>query len=319
MRRVLRNNTCRHLWLVAVIACSYTGVAVAEKPRYKIENGRVRIENVSPECPIIYDNDWWKDVPDAAYLWMKASQGQAKLRGNIVTRDMWNWDQGYQYKIEQGMAEAQALLEAAEQSDLKGIPKPVVGATAALVRPPSGKIEDTRYESSAGSRLIVTEARKASPDKPLLLFVGGPCTTVATAYLSAPDIADRVVVFQVDGGAYNGKESWSWHIVQSRLPFANWARGYFWGPWSQWNPDRFEELPKTPLGNTLRKYARSDLGKANQWGDGAWIFHLYESSVLTQVEEYDGNAITIPREGTNVTAIEQEFFKTMKSSPSAKP
>lgn len=309
------------LWprMWCVVALCLSGQAAAEMPVYRIENGSLQLENVSAECPIIYDNDWWKDVPDAAYLWMKTSQGHAKLRGNIVTRDMWDWQNGYQYKIEQGLAEAQALLRAAQESGLKGIPEPVLGANAVLMRPSSGKIEETQFETSVGSNLIVTEARKASRAKPLLLFVGGPCTTVATAYLAAPEIADRVVVFQVDGGAYNGKDGWSWHIVQTRLRFANWARGYSWGSWSNWNPARFDSLPLNALGDTIRKYANSDLGKANQWGDGAWIFHLYEPRIFTKVEEYDGTAITIPRDGTNVSAIENEFFKTMQASPRSRP
>ena len=295
------------------------GQAAAETPVHRIENGSLRLENVSAECPIIYDNDWWKDVPDAAYLWMKTSQGHAKLRGNIVTRDMWEWEKGYVYSIDQGMKEARALLEDAKQSGLQGIPEPVLGAASALVPPSSGKIDETQFEATVGSNLIVTEARKASPERPLLLFVGGPCTTVATAYLTAPEIADRVLVFQIDGGAYNGKDAWSWRIVQSRLRFANWARGYFWGPWSNWNPARFDSLPMTPLGDTMRKYANSDLGKTNQWGDGAWIFHLYEPRVFSKVDEYDREAITVPRDGTNVSVIESEFFKTMQASPRSRP
>jgi hypothetical protein len=59
-------------------------------PEHKVENGTVRLTGVGPENPIIYDNDWWFDVFDNNYLWAQASLGRADLRGNIVSRDMWD-------------------------------------------------------------------------------------------------------------------------------------------------------------------------------------------------------------------------------------
>lgn len=302
-----------HLMVLALaaIAQSTAMPALALKPAYRVTERGVTFEGVSAKNPMIYDNDWWKDVPDAAYLWAKASLGQADLRGNIVSRDMWGWEKGYTYQLEQGMKDARSLLAAARQSGLRNIPEPVPGANEALVRPVNGRIEETKFTRSPGSDLIVAEARKASRQRPLLVFAGGPNTTVAAAYLADPSIAERVLVFQVDGGAYNGKDSWAWQIVKQRLPFVNWARGYFWGDWSGWNPQRFKSLPNNPLGDALREYASSGLGKANQWGDGAWIFALFAPGCLTKAEDYDGMAITVPKEGTNVKAMEAEFFATM--------
>lgn len=305
--------SCRVLMLTAAMLLG-SRFAFAVPPDFDISEDGLEISRVSADNPMIYDNDWWKDVPDAAYLWAKASLGEADLRGNIVSRDMWGWQEGYTYKLEQGMEDAQSLLEAARASRLSNIPQPITGADAALVRPESGTIGDTQFTRSPGSDLIVAEAKKATPEKPLLVYTGGPCTTVAVAYLTDPSIADRIIVLQIDGGAYNAKDSWSWEIAKERLPFANWARGYFWGEWSDWEPDRFEELPKNPLGDALRKYARSDLGKANQWGDGAWLFYTFDRNCLTKAVEYDGDAITVPREGTNVEAMEDEFFSTMTDS-----
>lgn len=306
-------TTCQKtVWHVCGAACLFLATsALAESPKHHVTEGRLVLDDVSPECPIIYDNDWWKDVPDAAYLWAKASLRQADLRGNIVTRDMWNWQGGFTYKLEQGMRDARSLLEAARKSGLRNISDPIPGANEALRRPESGKIEETKFTCTPGSDLIVREARQASREKPLLVFVGGPCTTVAVAYLTDPSIVERMIVFQIDGGAYNGKDSWSWEIVKQRCQFVNWARGYFWGDWSRWNPDRFEKLPQNRLGNALREYANSDLGKANQWGDGAWMFAVFDPRSITKADDYDGVAITVPREGTNVEAMEDEFFKTM--------
>jgi hypothetical protein len=300
------------IWMTAVMIC--VQVALGVSPEYTVSRQGLDLARVSADCPMIYDNDWWKDTPDAAYLWAKASLGQANLRGNIVSRDMWDWQKGYLYKLDQGLKDARSLLEAARDSGLTNIPEPVLGANEALVRPDSGKIEETKFVCTPGSDLIVAEARKATAEKPVLVFAGGPCTTVATAYLTDPSIANRIIVFQIDGGGYNGKDSWSWKIAQERLPFANWARGYFWGEWSDWKPDRFRELPDNPLGDALRTYAKSGLGKSNQWGDGPWIFYVFDRRSLTKASDYDGTAITVPREGTNVRVMEEEFFKTMKNA-----
>lgn len=298
--------------IAAIIVLSVNVPVIAIQPSYTVENG-ARIAGCGPSNPMIYDNDWWKDVPDAAYLWAKASLGEASLRGNIVSRDMWDWEKGYLYKREDCLKDALALFEDAKASGLKNIPMPIEGANEALVRPTSGNINETRFTRTPGSDLIVAEALRASPQKPLLVFAGGPCTTVANAYLTDPSIANRLIVFQIDGGTYNGKDSWSWEIAKNKLYFVNWAQDYFWGDWSPWNTARFKELPPNRLGEMLRTYSTSDLGRANQWGDGAWIFTVFEPSCITQVTPYDDNALTVPKEGNQIQRFENEFFRTMNN------
>ena len=97
-----------------------------------------------------------------------------------------------------------------------------------------------------------------------------------------------------------------------RLRFADWARGYFWDKVAAWDPAAFSDLPKNPLCDWLREYAATDLGKANQWGDGAWLFWLFDPRCLTQAADYDGQAITVPKEGTDVTRMKSEFARAMK-------
>ena len=310
----LEIGTMFRLLLLGIAAStSLSGSAWAVAPEYEVTASGLILKNVSPDCPMIYDNDWWVDIPDAAYLWTKASQGRCDLRGNIVTRDMWDWQNGYSYKMEQCVSEYRKIREACEKSGLRmqRIPEAVLGADQVLQRPASGKIEDTKFTRSPGSDLIVAEAKKATPEKPLLVFAGGPCTTVANAYLTDPSIGDRMIVFQIDGGGYNGKDAWSWEIAKRCCRFANWARGYFWKDVGKWNAARFSELPRNPLGDLMRKYASSGLGHANQWGDGSWIFFTFDSRCLTKVEDYDKQAITVPKAGTNAEQMEREFFNTM--------
>jgi hypothetical protein len=298
--------------LAGALAVLLAPAASAVIPEYTNAAGIVRLQGVGPDNPILYDNDFWTDVPDAAYLWAKASRGEAKLVGNIVTRCTFGWETKYAHELRQQIGEAARLLQLARTSGLKHIPDPVIGSTVALRKPADGKVAETEFERTAGSALIIAEAKKATPERPLLVFVGGSCTTVASAFLAEPAIASRVIVFQVDGGAYNGSDQWAWDITIRHFRFVNWARGYFWDKIAVWNPKRFDELPHNPLCDFLREYAVSGLGKANQWGDGAWLFQIFAPGCITTVETYDGQALTVPRAGNNVTAMEEEFIRTMK-------
>lgn len=297
---------------ISVLPASIPSVAIS--PKHHATPNRLVLEYVSTACPIIYDNDWWTDVPDAAYVWAKTSLGKCNLRGNIITRDCFDWEKGYAHKYVEQVNDCQKLLNAARGSGLRNIPDPVRGGEEALRRPASGRIEDTIWVRSPGSDLIVAEARKATPTRPLLIFVGGCCTTVTTAYLTDSSIANRVVVFQIDGGAYNGSDGWAWEIAMKRLPFANWARGYFWDKITAWKPDRFKVLPDNPLGRLLKEYAVGDLAKANQWGDGPWAYWLFSPECLKRAEDYDGMAITVPKDATDVKQIESEFIMTMRAA-----
>ncbi len=140
--------------------------AQASLPNYSVENGVVKLANVSPDNPIIYDNDWWFDVFDNNYLWAQASLGHAKLRGNIVSRDMWDWQKGYLYKMEDCVKDAAKAIELARASGLKKIPDATPGSDRVLSRPESGRIEDTTPQPTDGSRLIVAEAQRASRARP---------------------------------------------------------------------------------------------------------------------------------------------------------
>jgi hypothetical protein len=304
----------RSLRMVAgllIPALLLANVARAVAPSYRVTERGLVIESVSPACPMIYDNDWWTDVPDAAYLWAKASLGQCQLRGNIITRCTFGWEKGYAHTMEESIRDGQKLWTAARAAGLRNVPEPILGAKEALRKPASAQVEDTKFVPSPGSDLIVTEARRATPEQPLLVFVGGSCTTVATAYLTDPAIAGRMIVFQIDGGSYNGSDAWAWEIAQTRCRFANWAKGYFWEHVSTWDPEPFQTLPRNPLCNLLRDYARGNLGTANQWGDGPWIFWTFDSHCLTKAEDDRGVAITVPKGGTDVKRIEREFLATM--------
>jgi hypothetical protein len=216
------------------------GSLSAGVPEHTVENGAVHVKGVGPDNPILYDNDWWFDVFDNDYLWAQASLGHATLRGNIVSRDMWDWQKGYYDSFEKSWQDAGKTLKLARDSGLKKIPDLIRGSDRVLVRPESGRIEDTVAHPSDGSRLIVAEAARATPEKPLLIIAGGPQPTVANALLTNPEIAPNLIVFDptVNGG-YNGKDGWAACIVAKKTRYVDWGGGAFWDKDSVFRTERF--------------------------------------------------------------------------------
>jgi len=300
-------------------------------PQHAVTEQGVRLKGVGPDSPILYDNDWWFDVFDNNYLWAQASLGKADLRGNIVTLDMWDWQKGYHYKMQQCVDDANKALKLARDSGLRHIPDLTLGSDRVLERPASGRIEDTVPQETPGSRLIVAEARKASPARPLAIVVGGPLTTVANALLINPEIAPNIVVFglTVSYYGYNGKDGWSTYIVAKKAPLVEWATRSFWDKDSVFTAEHFEVLPDNPFTQDMKRFIRTDLGRANQLGDGAplvWLYHpkcwkdvkvreaVWRGPATDFVEVAEGqpgDVLEIPKAQTDLTECRKEFFRVL--------
>jgi hypothetical protein len=330
------NSKLQKAWAGAVmtIVTTITFSAEAIPVNYQITPEGVRLENVSPNCPLIYDNDWWFDTPDKNYLWAKATLGQADLRGSIVTRDLWNWENGYQFTLKAGMEDAEKSISIARRSGLRNIPDAVAGADKAFARPASSKIEDTPIVASVGSSLIVQEARKASPQKPLLIFVGGPLNTVANAYLIDPSIANKIVVFMTDLRGYNGKDAWANYIVASRCRLINYG-AHIWWPQRPSAPvmplESFTVLPKNPMTDDVFRIAkwfweRSTKAKPDRddgFADGAPLFLVFNPKTWKRVQKQSVNAVfglvdvdtetydVLDAREVDYQLMSEEFFKTL--------
>ena len=303
-------------------------------PEHEVRDGGVYLKGVGPDNPIIYDNDWWFDVFDNNYLWAQVSLGRANLRGNIVSRDMWDWEKGYLYPMQSCLDDGAKALKLARDSGLKNIPDLTCGADEVLRAPASGLIDDTIVKQSPGSDLIITEARKATPDKPLVIISGGPLTTIASALILAPDIADRIVVFNVlvSHYGYNGKDGWSGYIVAKKSRYVDWGGRDFWEKNSVFNAKDFESLPKNAFCEDMRRLIKDNLGQANQIGDGAPLVWLFNPKCWTGVEvqraEYKGKAVEfspvpsrdpgdllmIPRAKTDLKQCHDEFFRVLRDT-----
>lgn len=307
-----------------------TGV-VAESPEAVIDEQGVRLKGVGPDNPIIYDNDWWFDVFDNNYLWAQASLGHVQLRGNIVSRDMWDWEKGYLYSPEDCIEDARKSLQLARAAGLRKLPDITRGADRVLVRPLSGQIEETVQHPSDGSRLIVTEAKKATPEKPLLVIAGGPLTTVANALLSNPEIAPNLIVFNlmVSNYNYNGKDAWSAYVVAKQARYVDWGGGQFWDRDSVFVAADFDLLPDNSFTTEMKRFIRTDLGRDNQLGDGAPLVWLFEPKCWTDVvrmrANFDGKALAfssiqgdepgdvlvIPKSATALDLCRKEFLRVL--------
>ncbi len=296
MRKAIPRHSLLPLVFVIVAMLSCPDSARGRGVEFRTTREGLIIEGVSSSCPMIYENDWWFDTPDKNYLWAKATLGQADLRGNIVTRDMWDWQKGYLYKLEQGMKDARKSIAIARRSGLKNIPDPVPGADRVFKRPKSGKIEDTAIIENAGSRLIVAEAKKATPQKPLLVLVGGPLNTVANAYLMDPSIADRMIVFMTDLRGYNGKDPWANYIVATRCKLVNYG-AHIWWPQRPQPPvmplERFKELPQNEMTTDIHRIARwfwdrstkkENPARDDGFADGAPIFLVFNPRTWKAVQ-----------------------------------
>jgi hypothetical protein len=317
--------------VASVATLLFAAAARAVVPDYAIANGSVRLAGVGPDNPLIYDNDWWFDVFDNNYLWAQVSLGKANLRGNIVTRDMWDWDKGYLYPMQQCMDDAGKALKLARESGLKNIPDATLGSDRVLTRPGSGRIEDTTPHPTPGSRLIVAEAKKASPEKPLLVIVGGPQTTVANALLTNPEIAPNLVVFNlmVSSFNYNGKDGWSAYIVAKKTRYVDWGGGQFWDRDSVFHAEHFDVLPDNPFTEDMKRFIKTDLGRDNQLGDGAPLVWLFQPKCWIGAEArratFDGRALVfrpvpdgesgdvlvIPKPATDLKTSREEFFRVL--------
>ncbi|MBR3718187.1 MAG: nucleoside hydrolase, partial [Bacteroidaceae bacterium] len=78
---------------------------------------------------------------------------------------------------------------------MKGQFKVVPGAATKMTDP-------TKPVESEGARLIVEEALKATPQRPLYVCVGGPLTDIASAWLMNPEIGKNIVLIWIGGQEY---------------------------------------------------------------------------------------------------------------------
>lgn len=203
--------------------------------------------------PVIYDKDEVVNCYTDDYIMALASAGDINLVGIVTSSTMRPYNEHVMPEdYERIVAQRIEGIDHARNSGFGNIPDPVRGPKGNLEKPASGRIEDTWPIDSKGSRLIVNEASKVTPDKPLVVVMGGALTVAADAYLLDNAIADRVVIAWLGGtqshndmADYNGwADAWAAYIVLKKLSLVQFPSGQA-AP--RVRKSRLRELPDTKL------------------------------------------------------------------------
>lgn len=243
---------------------------------FRADTGGLRITGLDSTNPVIYDNERWDNGPDDEFVWAKASAGSLDLRGNIVTRDFHG-----QSPVEVQLRKARQELLEARLAGFANLPEITPGAMTRLSWPASGKLEDIPVTASPGSDLIVSEARKATPEKPLVVVVGGPLTTVAQAWLTDPSIAPRMVVAGAFSYMTNPEDTVANYLVARKCRFVQWGRNYFWA--GKADTSLIRAIPASRMGERVRGYLFAN-SSAPSYGDLAPLAFLFRRSLWTRAD-----------------------------------
>lgn|GEM_PF-6900537 len=199
---------------------SRTGVKLA--PRITADG--LSIPGLNRESPILYDNDICNNGLDMPFILPAISKGHLRVKGWIVTRDFRANTSG---DLNSQVAACKDMIE---QGRLSGFPIPIlpVSGSAALLAPAkSGRLVDMQAIPSEGASLILTEAAKATRDNPLVYLAGANLSTLASAYLLDPTLAEKIVVFSIFGETINHQDSLANFLVAKKFRFVNWGQDYW--------------------------------------------------------------------------------------------
>ncbi len=276
--------------VVMVLVHVVSAVAYGELSIEYTDVGHIEIPAMSPENPVIYDNDWFFDVTDFDYVLAKNSIGVIDLRGIVATRDMYFGSGGY--TLQESIDDANEKIDLARASGLADVPDVTPGASLLLVEPPSGQVDDTAAVPTAGSNLIVAEAHQASPEHPLLVHIGGQATSLANAVLQDPSIRPNIIAIGL-GAGYNGKDEWAYFVAKKTVPniVYEWLNnavdfgGHIVGV--QWPDERWLLTPDNPLCNANKtKYYQGGWMRdhATRPLDGSMLVYTFEHRIFQHAE-----------------------------------
>ncbi len=294
---------------------------------FHADSTQLTIEGMESGNPFILDNELWSNGIEAEYAWTKASLGTLNLRGNIVTKDM---SGDLNTSIDQEMLRGRKDMHKARMAGLANLVDLVPGAAAPLALPPSGRIEDIVPVASVGSDLIVAEARKATFDKPLIVVVGGPLTTVAQAYLTDPSIAEKMVVAGVYSYTLSSFDTVANYLVAKKCRFVQWGRTSSFG--GATDTLRLSSLPTTRMGENISAFLYANRGVL-AYGDLAPIAYLFDhrlwkSANLVKVSpkllvqpasDITFDFLDVPGNNNDFALYQDEVLSTLSDSNAYKP
>ncbi|MDB5104428.1 MAG: carbohydrate-binding protein [Fibrobacteres bacterium] len=305
------------------------------KQSFRITDGFLELPGIDSTNPLVFENGIFWNPVDGAYLWAKASMGHLNLRGTIVTYG--GVDTGFAV-LQANLRNYARLSRTAQNSGIRGMLDAVPGARRMLARAPGGRLEDIRPDTTEGALLLIREARKATPARPLVFVSGANLTTAAEALLIDPAIADRMVILGANNGNFNDGDSLALALVSRKARFVEWSRDYLWpGTGIDWTR-RGLFLPN-PLGDGMRSiYGRDTvspgLKSSGFYGDFGAATFLFRRDVWRNARAMDFGGpplialastrsafdfVDIPAAANDWEAIQEEFFSTITSQEAYHP
>ena len=179
-----KQKDMKRLGMLVVLACMITSTIEAQSVGEPYVAGK--------RYSVVIDNDFCGDPDGLFQLVHHVLSPSCDIKGIIGAHH-----NGFSfYRDLQGKDDADKSVnkvnEALEVLGMKGQYKVVPGASVGMTDP-------AQPLESEGARMIVEEAMKASPEKPLYVCVGGPLTDIASAWLMKPEIGKNIVLVWIGG------------------------------------------------------------------------------------------------------------------------
>ena len=148
---------------------------------------------------VLIDNDLCGDGDGLFHLFHQMLCTSSDVRG-IVGAHVGARSQAWGQTGNEAAARNNAEISVSRANEILGI----LGKTGINVQPGApGPMADTKTPiESEGAKLIIEEAKKASPERPLYLLFGGPLTDIASAWLMDPSISKNVILLWIGGQEY---------------------------------------------------------------------------------------------------------------------
>lgn len=178
--------------LVSIALYAQPASPGGNRPRPAMQGGRVKV---------LIDNDLCGDGDGLFHLVHQLLCSSSDVRGIVGAHvgaargGAWGQNAGEataRNNAEISVSRANEILE-------------LVGKAGTITVKPGapGPMTDARTPiESEGARLIIEEAHKASPERPLYLLFGGPLTDIASAWLLDPSISKNVILLWIGGQEY---------------------------------------------------------------------------------------------------------------------
>ncbi len=166
--------------ILAIILCALMGISAADAQTKRIK--------------VLIDNDFCGDPDGLFQLAHQALMPSTDIVG-IIGGHL-SAGGGFTQRTDQSAESVEKAEELLAVLGMKGKIKVVQGAHEAMTS------QDIPVDSE-GARLIISEARKCSPEKPLYVCVGGALTNIASALLLDPSISDNIILVWIGGQEYS--------------------------------------------------------------------------------------------------------------------